>query len=65
VSEAGVTVPVGAWLVLLIASVSAFLVSMVAIKFLMEFVKRHSFAPFGVYRIALGVLVILYFAIVR
>lgn len=65
VSEAGVTVPVGAWIVLLIASVSAFLVSMVAIKFLMEFVKRHSFAPFGVYRIALGVLVILYFAIVR
>ena len=58
-------VPVGAWLVLLIASVSAFLVSTVAIKFLMEFVKRHSFAPFGVYRIALGVLVILYFAIVR
>ena len=65
VSEAGISVPIEAWAVLLIASVSAFLVSMIAIKFLMEFVKRHSFAPFGVYRIALGALVILYFAIVR
>ena len=65
VSESGIAVPAGAWIVLLIASVSAFAVSMVAIKFLMEFVKRHSFAPFGVYRIALGALVILYFAIVR
>ena len=65
VSESGVSVPVGAWIVLLIASVTAFLVSMVAIKFLVEFVKRHSFAPFGVYRIALGALVILYFAMVR
>ena len=65
VSEVGVSVPAEAWIVLLIASVSAFAVSMVAIKFLMEFVKRHSFAPFGVYRIALGALVILYFAIVR
>ena len=65
VSEVGVSVPAEAWIVLLIASVSAFAVSMVAIKFLMEFVKRYSFAPFGVYRIALGALVILYFAIVR
>ena len=65
VAESGVSVPAGAWIVLAIASVVAFAVSMVAIKFLMEFVKRHSFAPFGVYRIALGALVILYFAIVR
>ena len=65
VSEAGISVPTEAWVVLLIASVCAFAVSMVAIRFLMEFVKRHSFAPFGVYRIALGALVILYFTIVR
>ena len=65
VSESGVAVPTEAWIVLAIASVTAFAVSMVAIKFLVEFVKRHSFAPFGVYRIALGALVILYFAIVR
>ena len=61
VSESGVNVPALAWIVLAVASVVAFAVSMVAIKFLMEFVKKHSFAPFGVYRIILGALVLLYF----
>ena len=64
VSESGVSVPALAWVVLAVASVVAFAVSMVAIKFLMEFVKKHSFAPFGVYRIVLGALVIIYFALV-
>lgn len=59
--EADASVPVSAWLVLLVAAAVAFLVSMVAIRFLMEFVKRHSFAPFGVYRIVLGVLVTVWF----
>ena len=62
VSESGVQVPPLAWVVLAVASVVAFAVSMVAIKFLMEFVKKHSFAPFGVYRIVLGALVLIYFA---
>lgn len=61
VSETGVSVPMIAWIVLAVASLVAFLVSMVAIKFLMEFVKKHSFAPFGIYRIILGALVLLYF----
>ena len=38
---------------------------MVAIRFLMDFVKRHSFSAFGYYRIALGVLVLLYFGLVK
>jgi undecaprenyl-diphosphatase len=62
VSESGVQVPMLAWATLAVASVVAFAVSMVAIKFLMEFVKKHSFAPFGVYRIVLGALVLIYFA---
>ena len=61
VSESGVSVPALAWIVLAVASLVAFGVSMVCIKFLMEFVKKHSFAPFGIYRIVLGALVILYF----
>ncbi len=61
VSESGVSVPAEAWLVLVLSSVVAFAVSMAAIKFLMDFVKRHSFSPFGVYRIVLGALVIIYF----
>ena len=61
VLETDVTVPASAWLMLALSSAVAFAVSMAAIKFLMDFVKKHSFAPFGVYRIILGVLVIAYF----
>lgn len=61
VAESGVDVPVLAWIVLTVASVVAFGVSMVAIRFLMEFVKKHSFSPFGVYRMILGAVVLLYF----
>ncbi len=62
VSENSINVPALAWIVLAVASVVAFAVSMAAIKFLMEFVKKHSFAPFGVYRIVLGALVLMAFA---
>jgi undecaprenyl-diphosphatase len=61
VLENSVSVPTTAWITLAVASLVAFAVSMVAIKFLMEFVKRHSFAPFGAYRIILGALVIVFF----
>jgi len=61
VSESGVTVPAAAWIVLAVASAVAFAVSMAAIKFLMDFVRRHSFSVFGVYRIILGALIIGYF----
>ncbi|MBQ8322681.1 MAG: undecaprenyl-diphosphate phosphatase [Clostridia bacterium] len=43
---------------LLIGAAVAFAVSMLAIKFLMNFVKKHDFKPFGWYRIALGAIVI-------
>lgn len=43
---------------LLLGSAVAFAVSLLAIGFLMSFVKKHSFKPFGWYRIALGVLVL-------
>lgn len=46
---------------LLVGIVVSFLVSLLAIKLLMDFVKRHDFSPFGVYRIILGVIVIGYF----
>ena len=63
VMETGVSVPATALVCLAVASVVAFAVSLVAIKFLVGFVKKHSFAPFGVYRIVLGALVMLYFAL--
>lgn len=49
--------------VLLTGAIVAFLVSLLVIKFLMSFIKKHDFKPFGYYRIALGLLVILYFAV--
>ena len=59
VSESAVSVPTMAWVVLLVGCAVSFAVSMAAIRFLMDFVKKHSFAPFGIYRIALGILVLI------
>ena len=50
-------------IILLTGMLSAFLVSMAAIKFLVNFVKKHDFKPFGWYRIILGVVVLLYFLV--
>ncbi len=44
-----------------VAFVAAFLVSLLVIRALMAYVRRHSFASFGVYRILLGALVLGYF----
>ena len=52
-------------LVLSTGFVAAFLVSLVAVRFLMNFVKKHDFKPFGWYRIALGILVLLYFFVLK
>ena len=45
--------------VLLTGMVVAFLVSLFAIAFLMKFIQKHDFKPFGYYRIALGILVLI------
>ena len=49
--------------VLLVGTVVSFIVSMIAIKALMNYVRKHSFSAFGVYRIILGIVVLVYFAI--
>ena len=49
--------------VLFIGTATAFLVSLVAIRFLMDFVRKHSFAAFGWYRMVLGAAVLLYFGL--
>lgn len=49
--------------VLVVGIVTAFVVSIVAIKFLMGYIKRNDFTAFGVYRIVLGAAVIAYFAV--
>lgn len=49
--------------ILFVGLVSAFVVSILAIKFLMSYIQKHDFTVFGWYRIILGAAVILYFAI--
>ena len=46
-------------LILVFGMVVAFVVSMLSIKFLMNFVKKHDFKCFGYYRIILGIILIL------
>ncbi|MBO4235585.1 MAG: undecaprenyl-diphosphate phosphatase [Firmicutes bacterium] len=53
------------FVILMIGCVVAFLVSYVCIKFLMDFVKKHDFKIFGYYRIALGIIVLLYFFLLK
>ena len=50
-------------LILLVGTVVSFVVSLLVIKALMEYVRKRSFAAFGYYRIVLGFLVIGYFLI--
>ncbi|SDO05151.1 undecaprenyl-diphosphate phosphatase [Acetanaerobacterium elongatum] len=50
-------------LILVIGMIVAFVVSILVIKFLMAFIKKHDFKAFGWYRIVLGVIVLLYFSL--
>ena len=50
--------------ILAIGMVTAFAVSMLVIKFLLSYIKKHDFKVFGWYRIALGALVLLYFGVI-
>ena len=49
--------------VLIVGCVVSFIVSLLVIKALMEYVRKHSFSAFGVYRIVLGAVVLAYFLI--
>jgi undecaprenyl-diphosphatase len=51
------------WLVLGVGSLVAYIVSIFAIKFLMDYIRKHDFKAFGYYRIILGFLVLAYFYI--
>ena len=57
----GVSIATSEAIMLLVGIIVSYIVSVVIIKFLMDFVKRHSFSVFGVYRIILGAFVLGYF----
>ncbi len=51
-------------IILLSGMAIAYIVSMLSIKFLMNYVRKHDFKAFGIYRIVLGIVVILYFVLI-
>ena len=59
----GVAITFGEVIILIVGTVVSFIVSMLVIRILMDYVRRHSFAAFGWYRIGLGVVVLAYFLV--
>lgn len=51
----------GEWLLLLIGTFVSFIVSVFAIRMLLAYIRKHDFKIFGVYRIILGIIVLVYF----
>ncbi len=51
--------------ILVVSTITAFVVSLFVIKFLINYIRKHDFKVFGYYRIVLGILVLLYFLLVK
>lgn len=51
------------WILLLIAMAVAYVVSLISLRMLVNYVKKHDFKVFGIYRIVLGIVVLLLFAL--
>ena len=49
--------------ILLIGMITAFIVSIIVIKFLMSYIKKHDFRIFGLYRIVIGIAVLVLYLI--
>lgn len=64
-SEVGLVMTQIELVVLLVGMLTAFLVSIFVIKFLMDYIKKHDFKVFGWYRIVLGIIVISYFLLLK
>lgn len=52
------------WSVIAVGFITAFVVSVFAIKFLMDYIKKHDFKVFGYYRIVLGIILFTYFTMI-
>jgi len=49
------------FMLLIVGMLTAYIVSIIIIKFLLGYIKKHDFKPFGIYRIALGLILIIYY----
>lgn len=52
-------------IILIVGMVVAFIVSVIIIKFLMNYIRKHDFKIFGYYRIVLGLIVLIYFLLIK
>ena len=59
----GLAFSFGEFFALILGMVASFVVSILAIKFLMNYIKKHNFKVFGIYRIILGIVILVFFAI--
>ena len=62
---AGVAMTQTEIVVLVVGIVTAFVMSVISIKFLMGYIKKNDFTAFGVYRIILGIVVLAYFFVLE
>ena len=49
----------------IVGIITSFAMGILTIKFLLNYIKKHDFKAFGVYRIVLGILVIVYFGFIK
>ena len=59
----GLAFSFGEFFALILGMVVSFVVSILAIKFLMTYIQKHNFKVFGIYRIILGIVILVFFAI--
>ena len=52
------------WITLILGTLVSFVVSVLAIKFLVSYIRKHDFKGFGYYRIVLGIIILLYYLII-
>ncbi len=55
----GLTFSTNEWIILIVGTVVSFVVSLLVIRFLLGYIKKHDFKPFGYYRIVLAVIILL------
>ncbi len=53
------------WILLIVGMIVSYIVSLASVKFLVNYVRKHDFKVFGWYRIVLGIIVLIFFAIFR
>ena len=63
--ENGLALDAGGGWILLVGTAVSYLVSLWAIRFLVGYIRKHDFKVFGWYRIGLGVVVLLYFFLLK